>query len=246
MAKFPKFLEERGLASPHDPRNGLLQFTFGTKMEAFEYWHQFPKTLDIFNTLMEGTRSFRPSWVEWFPIQERILDGADPSTVLLTDVGGGRGHDLEAFQKKYPQGDGKLVLEELPAVINDVKQLDPVVTKIELDFFQPQPVKHARAYYFSHIFHDWSDGPCRQILRNVKSAFKRDYSKLLLNEFILPDTGCSLLQAGLDIHMMAMHAGQERTESQWTELLGSEGFRVIKFWSPPGGDGEGIVEAELA
>jgi hypothetical protein len=71
------------------------------------------------------------------------------------------------------------------------------------------------------------------------------YSRLFLYEFILPDTGCSLLQAGFDIQMMGMHAGMERTRAQWTKLLEGEGFRVIKFWMAPEGDGEGIVEAEL-
>lgn len=71
------------------------------------------------------------------------------------------------------------------------------------------------------------------------------YSKIILYESILPDGGCSLLQAGMDIYMMGMHAGMERTRTQWTRLLDGEGFRIVKFWMPPGGEGEGIVEAEL-
>ena len=247
MAKLPEFLEQRGFACPHDPKNGLLQFAFGTKLEAFDYWHSNPKVMDNFNTLMEHIRASRPFWADWFPVQERIIDGADPSTILLIDVGGGRGHDVEAFHKRYPQSDDKLAVGDLPAVIDDIKQLNPVIARTKMDFFQSMPIKHARAYYYSHIFHDWNDEPCRQILRSVKPALKPGYSKVLLNEFILPDTNCSLVQTGFDINMMAMHAGLERTESQWTELLNSEGFKVIKFWYPPGGgDSEGIVEAELA
>ena len=71
------------------------------------------------------------------------------------------------------------------------------------------------------------------------------YSKILLSEAILPDTGCSLLQAGLDIEMMGMHAGMERTRAQWKKLLEGEGFSIVQFWMSPGGDGEGIVEVEL-
>ena len=138
------------------------------------------------------------------------------------------------------------MLGDLPAVIDDIKNLDSAIGRVKLDLFKPQQIVGARAYYFSHVFHDWSDEPCKAILRNLKHAFKVGYSKLLLNEFILPDTGCSSLQAGLDINMMAMRAGMERTESQWQDLLTSEGFSVVKFWLPPGGDGEGIVEAELA
>ena len=73
---------------------------------------------------------------------------------------------------------------------------------------------------------------------------KRGYSKLLLNEFILPDRGATLFPTGLDLNMMAMHAGMERTEKQWSLLLEKAGFKIIKFWRPEG-DGEGVVEAML-
>ena len=46
--------------------------------------------------------------------------------------------------------------------------------------------------------------------------------------------------------MMSMHAGMERTRSQWTRLLEHEGLRVVEFWLPPERDGEGIIEVELA
>ena len=71
------------------------------------------------------------------------------------------------------------------------------------------------------------------------------YSKLFLYEFVLPDTGCGLIQAGFDIQMLGMHAGMERTRAQWTRLLESEGFRVVQFWMPPDRDRESIIEAEL-
>lgn len=103
----------------------------------------------------------------------------------------------------------------------------------------------ARIYCYAHILHDWSDEECARILRHTKPAMEPGYSKILLSETILPDTGCSLLQAGLDIEMMGMHAGMERTRVQWKRLLEGEGFRIVDFWMAPGGDGEGLVEAEL-
>jgi hypothetical protein len=72
----------------------------------------------------------------------------------------------------------------------------------------------------------------------------KGYSKLLLNEFIFPEKGCPLLQVGFDLTMMSMHAGLERTEKQWRNLLEKAGLEVKMFWFPAG-DGEGIVEAEL-
>jgi hypothetical protein len=103
----------------------------------------------------------------------------------------------------------------------------------------------ARIYYYAHILHDWSDDAAAKILRNAKGAMEPGYSKIFLYEFILPDTDCSLVQAGFDIQMMGMHAGMERTRAQWTKLIEGEGFKAVKFWIPPG-DGEGIIEVELA
>lgn len=92
--------------------------------------------------------------------------------------------------------------------------------------------------------HDWSDEVCLGILTRTAAAMKAGYSKLLLNEFILPDRGYPLFPAGFDLQMMAMHAAQERTESQWLSLLETAGLKVVKFWIQPGG-GEGIIEAEV-
>lgn len=102
----------------------------------------------------------------------------------------------------------------------------------------------ARVYFFHFIMHDWSDAVCIDILTPTAAAMKPGYSKLLLNEFILPNQACPLFPAGFDLQMMVMHAAQERNESQWKELLGKVGLKVIQFWIPPGG-GEGIIEAEL-
>lgn len=102
----------------------------------------------------------------------------------------------------------------------------------------------ARVYFFHFIMHDWSDDVCERILLRTAGAMKRGYSKLLLNEFILPNQDCPLFLAGFDLQMMTMHAAQERTESQWKLLLGKAGLKVNKFWQPDSG-GEGIIEAEL-
>jgi len=133
MAKFPEWLD----------KNGLFQYTFGTDMETFEYWHSKPEILDNVNTLMEGVRSSRPAWVDWFPVQDRILDGVkmNGDAVVLVDVAGGRGHDLELFRSRFPQGEGKLVLEDLQAVIDDVKRTNEGIVLQKYDFFQPQPIQ---------------------------------------------------------------------------------------------------------
>ncbi|KAL9073516.1 MAG: hypothetical protein Q9157_004721 [Trypethelium eluteriae] len=246
MASMPQYFRINGYRCPTDPLDGSFQYAFQTKQEAFSYWHQFPSILGNFNTFMQGVRGSRPQWIEWFPVRERILAGFEErqDAVLLIDVAGGRGHDVEAFKHKFSEVKGKLILQDLPAVISDIKTLDEDIQRQEYDFFTPQTIQGARVYFFHFIFHDWSDEACLKILSNTVSAMKKGYSKILLNEFILPDRGCPLLPIGMDLNMMAMHAGQERTENQWRALLVKAGLEPT-FWFSNGG-AEGIIEAHLS
>ena len=62
---------------------------------------------------------------------------------MLVDVGGGRGHDVSAFRRRmgpeFPEG-GRVVLEDLPAVLEDAGKLEEGVEKVGYDFFTPQVV----------------------------------------------------------------------------------------------------------
>lgn len=99
---------------------------------------------------MMGVRAARPTWSDWFPVQEELFDGVDgeEGSVLLIDIGGGRGHDIGNFEKKFGkerglEGKGRLVLQDLPAVINDITDLSKGIERVEYDFFTPQPLKGA-------------------------------------------------------------------------------------------------------
>ena len=71
------------------------------------------------------------------------------------------------------------------------------------------------------------------------------YSKLLIHEMLVPEQGASTFHAMLDMAMMAVNGGMERTEKQWRELLEKAGLRVIEVWAPLQEDADGIVEAML-
>ncbi|KAF2865104.1 O-methyltransferase-domain-containing protein [Massariosphaeria phaeospora] len=241
----PSFFTQTQYRQPEDPRNGLFQHAFGTEKEAFEHWATQPHVLDNFNTCMTGIRGSRPSWIEWWPVHARILDvQLGTEDVLLVDVGGGRGDDVQAFGRKFADAKGRLVLEDRAVVIADIQQLDERVERVAHDFFTPQPITGARVYFLHFILHDWSDAQCLAILARTTAAMQRGHSKLLLNEFVLPNQGCPLFPTGLDLQMMAMHAAQERTEMQWRQLLDKAGLKVLEFYVPDG-RGEGIIEAEL-
>lgn len=94
------------------------------------------------------------------------------------------------------------------------------------------------------ILHDWSDEICLKILQVIKQAMKPAYSKLLINENVIPDTGAHWEATALDVAMMALLASKERTRENWETLLQNAGFNICKIWSVASGV-ESLIECEL-
>ncbi|MCJ1343168.1 hypothetical protein MMC31_001360 [Peltigera leucophlebia] len=248
QVKMLDYFRVHGYKSPIDNLNCPFQLTLATHLPFYEHLRQSPEKFKDFNTFMEGNRGGRKHWIDWFPVESHILS-AIPSAendTLLVDVGGGKGHDLERFLSKYPQTKGRLVLQDLPSTINSIQQLSPDIRPMSHDFFTPQPVKGARVYYTHFVLHNWPDAQCRIFLQNLMPAMKVGYSKILLNELILPKTNYDSWIAAVDIHMMSLFAGMERTRQQWIDLLQSVGLEVVGIWSSPyDGEENSIIEAML-
>jgi hypothetical protein len=103
----------------------------------------------------------------------------------------------------------------------------------------------SRAYFFHAVLHDWSDTEAVQILLNLAPALKMGYSRLLICDVVLPAVGATSVQASMDLGMMSILSGRERTEAMWSSLITEGGFKVIKWWKDPTGF-ETLIEAELA
>jgi hypothetical protein len=151
-------------------------------------------------------------------LQKSVFGSVDPSKPLLVDIGGGLGHDLAAFHARFPSLSGRLILQDLPAVINDIEELSPSIERTVYDFFTPQPVKGARAYYLRTVLHDFPDKKAIQILRIILEAMTSE-SILLVNENFLPEKDVPLYNAEVDFSMLSLFSSMERTEKQWTALL---------------------------
>ncbi|CDM34306.1 hypothetical protein DTO013E5_2304 [Penicillium roqueforti] len=245
LAKVPEFLRRQDYRNPEGATTGPLQFAEKIDESLWTWLPKHPEYLDSCNTFMEGDRGARPSWLEWFPVDERLLCGAqNDAETLMVDVAGGRGHDLAAFMARYPHVRGRLVLEDLPHVLEESTVDAERIEKQPFDLFKPQPIHGARIYYMKFILHDWSDEENHIILTQLAGAMKQGYSKLIIEEFVLADRDGVMLPAMWDWEMMIFCNSMERSQSHWTRLLGAAGFQVIKFWAPPG-DGQGIIEAEL-
>jgi len=153
--------------------------------------------------------------------------------------------DLTRFLQAHPHiPEASLVLQDTPNVIAQA-QVDAKIKVEPHNFFEPQPIIGARAYFFHAVFHDWSDPEATKILAHIKAAMKLGYSKLLITEIVLPPTGASEFQTVMDVFMMTILSASERTEKAFKNLLEGAGFRVVKFWKDPKGI-ETVIEAELA
>lgn len=79
----------------------------------------------------------------FYPVKERLIDGADtsPEAAFIVDIGGSLGHDIEELHRKSGNLPGRLILQDLPVVIGQITDLDPRIEKMEYDFYMEQPVK---------------------------------------------------------------------------------------------------------
>lgn len=73
---------------------------------------------------------------------------------------------------------------------------------------------------------------------------EKDYSILLINDYVVPGTGASIHTAAMDLQMMSLFAGVERTQSQWVNLLSLSGLSLSRVWHSRNGL-ESIIQATL-
>ncbi|CEJ62264.1 hypothetical protein PMG11_10767 [Penicillium brasilianum] len=241
LGKLPEYLRAHDYANPQEYARSPMHWAVGQSQ--FEWLASNKDQQTLFNSYMASRRQGKPMWFDVYPV-ERLLGHAVPceDTVFLVDVGGNQGHDLSKFRQRYPHLPGKLVLQDLPKVVKGVSGREARIDVMAYSFLDAQPIRGARVYYFRSIFHDWPDHICQQILRNTMSAMAADYSRILIVDFVLSDTNAPLLQASLDIQMMSIGAGVERSKTQWRDLLHSVGLEISGIWNQSPGM-ESVIEA---
>jgi len=143
---------------------------------------------------------------------------------VIADIGGGRGHLIQAIITATPTASG--VLFDQPHVVKDAAAV--ASDRLELvggDFFNDSlPV--ADAYILMEVIHDWNDDASRRILRGVRRA-ARAHAKLLLIEALLPNESAPNWPTTLDIVMLTI-GGRQRTLEEYAELLREAGFAMTR------------------
>lgn len=91
--------------------------------------------------------------------------------------------------------------------------------------------------------HDWPTNEATIILKRIAEAMTPGYSKLLILENVLPETGVPFQTATLDVVLMLAYASMERTEEQWRGLTSAAGLEITNIYRRP--DGDAAIIAEL-
>ncbi|KAJ5659270.1 S-adenosyl-L-methionine-dependent methyltransferase [Penicillium longicatenatum] len=243
-ANLNEFFQATDYANPEDAWATPFHVAYNTKDHHFDWLQKNPEDLHAFDTLMSLNRQIEGvQWYDFYPVEEKLQVPAD--RVRLVDVGGGLGHDVARFKERFPDIPGRLIVEDLPSVIQNIKApLGEGIEAIGYDIFTEQPVKGAKVYYMRTVLHDWPNKQALEALGHIRDAMTED-SILLINENTLPKKDAPAFSVAMDILMVEMYASLERTEKQWTELLERAHFKVVKIWrgDEQGGGASALYEA---
>ena len=148
---------------------------------------------------------------------------------LIADIGGGRGHILSAVLDAAPGARG--VLFDLPQVVARLSPMDRIQYQGG-DFFK-DPLPTADAYILSNVIHDWGDSESEAILQGVRRAAP-PHAEVLLLEMIMPEGPGPHPAKPLDVLMLAVTGGMERTQAQYETLLAKCGLRLDRVVATTG------------
>jgi hypothetical protein len=207
-------------------------------MPFFDYLAQHPEDASLFSETMVGLHNQEP------PAVAAAYDFSTFKTIV--DVGGATGNMLAAVLANHagPRGvlfDRPHVVNDAPALL-DARAVSNRVTIETGDFFKDVPAG-ADAYILSHIIHDWNEDQCITILGNVRKAMN-PAGRLLIVEMVLPAGDAPHPGKMLDMTMLVLMGGQERTEAEYGHLLSKAGFRLARV--VPTNSAASIVEAVVA
>jgi hypothetical protein len=142
---------------------------------------------------------------------------------VIADIGGGRGHLLQAILARVPSSRG--ILFELPHVIADAASAASARLQLVAGDFFADAMPTADLYILMDLLHDWSDEDAARILAGLRRAAPRD-AHVLVIETLVADTPGPHFSKTLDILMLALTGGRERTPAEHARLLAGAGFRL--------------------
>jgi hypothetical protein len=209
----------------HSVRTGETAFNHLYGKGHFDYMAENADANSTFNKAMAQSLRRQGNPVESYDYSGKRL---------VVDVGGGRGDLISSVLVANPTMEG--ILFDLPQgsaearPLLEAKGLEKRCLIKTGSFFDSIPAG-GDVYVLSRILHDWPDNKAATILANCRRAIKED-GTLLIRDNVLSDN--DLQGSSLDLTMLIMTGGEERTESEWRSLLGSAGFALKRIYKKEG------------
>ena len=145
IRKLHDYLAITGYQTPRNMSNGPYQYGHQTPDDFWRMVSKRPEWGVAVNNHMAGRKSGRLTWMEdgFYPVVENLAEGVsgEEDAVLLVDIGGGTGQNLQEFREKYSGLHGQLILQDKPDVIKAATGLDRSIKTMAYDFFTEQPIK---------------------------------------------------------------------------------------------------------
>jgi predicted O-methyltransferase YrrM len=192
----------------------------------FEWINESPRRSELQNAAMAGGGEIaRGALVNQYQL---------PAGRVVADIGGADGTVLTTLLARHPDREG--IVFDLPAVVAAAREtiraagLDDRVRAVAGDFFDGVP--EADVYLLSTVLHDWSDALAADIVRSVAKA-ARPGARLVLVETVVPDGEVPDSASLLDLIMLGLLGGKERTVAEWTRLLADGGFTLDRVVDGP-------------
>jgi hypothetical protein len=206
----------------HSVRTGEIAFDHAFGMPVWEFFAKHPDNATIFNDAMSGLTA---------QANEAILSQYDFAGInTLVDIGGGHGGLITSILQRYPGMNG--ILFDSPEVIEGARTVVDglgVGDRCQLvagNFFELVP-EGGNAHILKWIIHDWNDDQSVAILKNCHRALPEN-RKLILVEAVVPASNEPHFSKFIDLNMLVMTGGRERTEEEFRALYKTAGFRLTR------------------
>lgn len=237
---------EMFLSKWHDKAWGSLTHCVRTGNPGFDHAFGKPAFQWLEENTEERTILDRAQGLKAIGFAKAVMETYDFKPFrLICDVGGGQGAFLMQILSNYPDIEG--VVADLPGAIPSAKKMiaktghSDRCKAVSHDFLKGAP-PICDGYFLVNVLHDWGDEKCCRILKNVSHAMTVD-SKLWVVEYLLePGSGFSVAKL-LDIEVLVMGGGRERSIDEYEALLNSAGLTVSKVM--PTNSGPALIECVL-
>ncbi len=204
-------------------KTGEIAFDHTFGMPVFPYFAQNPQAAEVFDRSMT---SFSAAVAEAVSSAYDFLEAK-----TIADIAGGRGILLAKVLQKNPAAKG--VLFEQPQVLEgNILAKEGVADRTTLvsgDFFKEIPVV-ADIYLMKFIIHDWNDEQSITILNNLAISAPKGARVLLVETVVEEDDNAPSLSKVMDLNMLVMTGGKERTPHEYAVLFEKTGFRLEKVY----------------